>query len=523
MCFVRKFWLVIFQVFFLTSVLVGGFTSCTTSDTEDGFEDELNAELDDMDGESLDDAEVAEDDGTDATDEAEGDITADADDDFSDENFDEKSQASQTADASEDDGDTDKPDDEFAAEDAGNPIATADAGASGDDLAEQDLAKELDKGTEKTAATGGQEQPNQQIVPYPDEPTSAENNIPEGLKASADEPVITPAGDGATAAAPDATTAPNSAGVAMGTITSKDAGISNDPFEQITSGPSVPTEDIGSADPLVAEVDPPLPAEKAAKEIVPVAKVEKDPFYKNERLMNTVYIARPGDDLGTISQKIFNEDRKAALLEDNPHVTKGVEPGDKIYYNSPNRPDDRKAVLSYYEDNKMAPLYYITKKGDDIQKIGRSVLGFEDAWKEVWAENESLQTQALLPAGLKIRYWTGNEMKMASEPPTPAATEPPPQQVASVKEEVPIDLPPAEPAALPAEDPGLRLNDPTPLPSDTFVSAPAIDSADKDSNLMTMAGGAIAALAILALVAIQIKNRKRENPGMPPSLDFNKV
>jgi len=498
---VRKFFLLLAQVIFLIGLMVAGFTSCSTSDGEDGFEGEINAELDDMDGASLDDATVAEDDSSSGADDAESGMTADNDDEFSDENFDESGKA--------------KPSDtEFAAEDTEKPADTNTS--STDDLAEQDLQNELGKGGKETetASSSVQPKPNDQIIPYPEEPTGA--NIPPGLKADPSEAPV---------AATDATpvSAPSSAGVATGTITSKEASMSNDPFEQITAAPTVPQEDIGQSDPLVTEVDPPLPSLKAAKEIVPVSKVERDPFFRNERLMNTVYIARPGDDLGTISQKIFNEDKRAILLEDNPHVTKGVEPGDKIYYNSPNRVEDKKTILSYYEDNNMSPMYYITKKGDDIQKIGRQVLGFEEAWKEVWAVNDSLQTQALLPSGLKLRYWTGNEMKMQVAAPAPAATEPPPQMAAKEEPpEIPMDIP-SDPAPIPTDDPGLRLSEPSPLPSESLPSAPMVENADKESNLMTMAGGAIAALAILALIAIQIKNRRKDSMGMPPSLDFNKV
>jgi len=522
---VRKFWLVLFQVLFLINVSAVVLTACSTNNSEDGFGDELNSELDDMDGGSLDDADVADTGDTKTADEAEGDITADNNDDFSDENFGDDG-GKKTADAGS------PSDSEFAAEDApakgDSAAAGTDTPSATDDLAEKDLQNELGKGgapkeaPTAIAGTNGQVQQNDQIVPYPDEPTAPAANLPEGLKADPNEAAVV-------AASAKDVTVPNSAGVTTGTITAKDnMALGGDPFDQITSGPAVPNEDIGVSDPLVAEVDPPLPSKKAAQEVVQVSKVEKEPFFKNERLMNTVYIARPGDDLASISHKIFNEDRVGMLRDDNPHVAKGVEAGDKIYYNSPNRPDDKKAVLSFYEDNKMAPTYYVTKKGDDIQKIGRQVLGFEDGWKEVWAVNDSLQTQAMLPSGLKLRYWTGNEMKMHDPAPAPAATEMPAPQPMAAKEpqpEQPIDLPPSEPAALPAEDPGLKLNnDPAPMPSETAATAPTIENPDKDNAFFVYGGLGIAVLGIGGMIAIQVKNRKRGAAGgMPPSLDFNKV
>lgn len=463
---VRKSFLQIVLCFLLIPTFL---LSCTTSENgaeDESVEGELNSELDDMSGVS-DDSVAEGDAGTgdvdDIEDGASGDATADA------------------GDGGEDD--------DFFAEDASQP-------AESQDLAEKDLQQELEKG---------------------DAP-------PADASAMTEEPPIEPApvaGNSGPAATSSA-------------VTSKETPISApDGFEAVAP-PSIktPNEDLGISDPLIAEVDPPLPGEKVAKDAVPVSKIRKEPFgSKAGRLMNAIYIARPGDDGGTISQKLFDKDMKAMLEEDNEDMRRGVNVGDKIYYNSPNRPDDKKEMLTYYEDKKLPAQYYITKDNDNIQKIGREVLGYDDAWKEIWATNESLQTQAMLPAGLKIRYWSGNEMaEPPPEAPIMAAVDPvdttsggsTPAATVSPEPETLPDLTEAS-----TEDPGLPPTDATPMPAEIATSAP--DAApptlakEGGDSLLTIAGVAIIGLAVLTLVAIQIKNRKRDDGSIPPSLEFTKV
>lgn len=519
----KKISLPILCVALLMALLGFGMVSCTTGDGEgESVEGELNAEFDDIEGgEDGGDFNAEDTDVADAGSDAESDASSINDEDFDDAEFaddsggeSDSSTASTDAGADDEISDEDFEDDEFLAEDAEQPKQQ-----SYDDLAEKELEKELGKETGAAgtvAATPPPVPPVDEPAPVPPPPPVAATDLPPVDDMDVTDPAASPM--------------PSSAGVATGTIATPDSLPTNDSFQQINPGPDLPQEDLGVSDPLVSEVDPPLPSMKAAQEVVPVAKVERNPFFRNERLMNTVYIARPGEDLAGISQKIYNEDKVALLLADNPYVAKGVETGDKLYYTSPNRPDDKKVIMTYYEDNKMAPMYYVTKKGDDIQKIGRQILGYEDAWKEVWAVNESLQSQALLPAGLKLRYWSGNELKTVA----PAYTPEPAPQVTVMKEEpaeVPMDLPPAEPtASLPMEDPGLASD--SAMPQDSMSPPPSgfdghasvsPSTGDNSSSLMTIAGGAIIGLAILALVAIQIKNRKRDDSGMPPSLEFTKV
>jgi hypothetical protein len=487
------------------------FTACTTDDgTKSAVEGELDSELDDLAG---------------SEDSIDGDTSKTAEVDLEGE-VDLESNLQKDSLSSEDD--------EFLAEDS--PAPNTDSGNDADMMAESDLDKELNKSKEAAGSDKKDEFADFPSAPA-DEPVADEfqaTATPSAPPPVPADPPIAPAS--AEPLVGDAVDGDMAAAGAGTVITSKESTPGPEGFEFVNPAPLLPKDDLGESDPLTTEVDPPLPSLKAAQELVQVAKIDKNPFFVNERLMNTVYIARPNEDLGTISQKIYNEDRIAHLLADNPNVSRGVAAGDKIYYTSPNRPDDKKAILTYYEDNKMAPAYYSTQQGDDIQKIGRRVLGFEDAWKEIWAINDGLQTQALLPAGLKIRYWSGNELKAGSADamsmPTTVESAPSvaPEKVETA--EVPIDIP-ASPdmGMVNTEDPGMASSsmnsEPVPLLPDSSFAPPTADtpsvSQQNTGSIATMAGIAIVALAVLGLIAIQIKNRKRGDMGIPPSLEFTKV
>ena len=72
--------------------------------------------------------------------------------------------------------------------------------------------------------------------------------------------------------------------------------------------------------------------------IIPLNKIISVPYRKAGYLVNAIYIARPGDTLEGISQKIYGFDQSDDLRKINPHLrSRLVKVGDKIYYNSPFR------------------------------------------------------------------------------------------------------------------------------------------------------------------------------------------
>lgn len=138
---------------------------------------------------------------------------------------------------------------------------------------------------------------------------------------------------------------------------------------------------------------------------IPVKKIKTEPFYRNGRLLNTVYIVRKETKLSKISQKIFGKDKSSILLEDNPHLARGAKTGDKVYYNSPLRSNDSSTMKIAYEDVGAAAEEYVTRAGDNIRRFSERLLGFQDAWKEVWATNANVQSKNEVDQGLVLQYW----------------------------------------------------------------------------------------------------------------------
>ncbi len=299
----------------------------------------------------------------------------------------------------------------------------------------------------------------------------------------------------------------------------------------------LPQDDLGVADPLVDEEKDP-----ETRTWVPVVKVKTDPFFRNQRLMNAVYVARPKEGFSDISQKIYGDDRVADLRADNPHLEKGIDPGDKIYYNSPNRPDDKTQLKLYYEDIGLKPQYYLTKNGDNMRRLGLKLLGFPEGWKEIWAINQQVDSKTILPDNLDIKYWTGEESRIETPVAineTPVATEP--TEVTSAgtvndpfgssrdfpeEPELPVE-PPLPEATLAMPNQQLQpevLPEIEPFPEQVIQQPnPVVSQEAQNESLLSIGALALLLMAGVALVAIQIKKRKDSTGVSPHSLEYTQV
>ena len=167
----------------------------------------------------------------------------------------------------------------------------------------------------------------------------------------------------------------------------------------------------------------PTPVAKTSSGGSPLLKISGTTPYqsKDGGWINTVYVARPGEKLEEISQKIFGADKTKDLkaIKENSYLKwRAPKGGDKVYYVSPNRPDDSAKTLMYFEDMGMVPETYVAKKGENLKKVSKELLGYDGAWKEVWTSN-AVESKVSLKEGEMIRYWkTGGEV-MAMTPPSP--------------------------------------------------------------------------------------------------------
>lgn len=275
--------------------------------------------------------------------------------------------------------------------------------------------------------------------------------------------------------------------------------------------------------PAYAAMPDPVEEKPAPKPVASLQKVKSAPFREGKILANAVYFARPGDSLSSISQTIYGSDRTKDLKAVNPVLKRrDVRPGDKVYYNSPNRPDDEARMLTWHEDNGMMPEVYVAKSGDNIREVSKKLLGYSDAWKEVWSSND-LESKGRMEEGTQIRYWTS--VAMAAAPPAPEmpaqqqemAQLPPPSEATAelppppMPEEMQMaqnDLPPPPPPP-PMEQ--MAPPPPPPPPAPEMVADAPTEEAPMDED-MTLALTAVmlAAAGMAALIVVRKKRKQKE-------------
>ncbi|HEY8272702.1 MAG TPA: LysM domain-containing protein [Pseudobdellovibrionaceae bacterium] len=270
------------------------------------------------------------------------------------------------------------------------------------------------------------------------------------------------------------------------------------------------------------------------KPVAAYRKVEQAPWKEGGKLLNTVYVARNGDSWGSVSQMIYGTERVSELKKMNPSIKgRKLKVGDKVYYNSPHRPDDSVKVLTFYEDSGIAPEVYIAKSGDNLKKVAKELFGSEQGWKELYATND-FESKAALDEGTQIKYWRtvpAEPKEVAQAQPTmptpPTSLPPAPPQM----NEAPPPPAPSEPIAEmppPPPPPDMAANEmapppPPPPPPVEAVAPPAAPPKDmakqnkvddaasplEDDQMTTLAAGAVVAVG-LALFMIMRRRRKKE-------------
>lgn len=304
------------------------------------------------------------------------------------------------------------------------------------------------------------------------------------------------------------------------------------PAEPIAEAPSF--ESSSSFD--SAATSTPVAEAASSAPPAPLRKIDSVPRMGSDgKPLNAVYIARPGDNFGKISERIFGDRSKLGYLRaENPFV-KTVRPGSKIYYNSPARPEDSSKVLTYFEDQGMMPEVYVAQEGDNIRKVSENLLGYDRAWMEIWSTN-LVESKQVIAAGTELRYWKNMPAAPApgvteqttlagvsnTPPPMdPAMDLPPPPPPADMAANLPPPPPPMDPAMdlppppppedmaamdLPPPPPADALNPPPPPPPKKMAKAP---SSEGDQDLMTALGAGAVLVAGIALLMI-IRKRKQK-------------
>jgi len=206
-------------------------------------------------------------------------------------------------------------------------------------------------------------------------------------------------------------------------------------FDQQTLNQEVPSQ--SSVPSEVKSADEPKPS------FIPLNKIIRFPYRRAGYLVNAVYIARPGDTLESVSQKIYNINQTDRLLQINPHLqSRSVKVGDKIYYNSPLRPDDNSRLLFYYQDVNAPSSVHTLSPGDNIRLVASQLLGHPNSWKEVWATNPELESKGEITESINIVYWPKTAMTVTKASESPSIEEKLVSQQDA--ENMPEEIPPLE-------------------------------------------------------------------------------
>jgi hypothetical protein len=217
----------------------------------------------------------------------------------------------------------------------------------------------------------------------------------------------------------------------------------------------------------------------AASEKPPVTsllKVNPIPEKVGDQILNAVYIARPGDNYNKISTMIYGStDKVADLKKANPGIKK-IKASQKVYYNSPKRPLDDSIVMNYYEDMGIPAEIYVAKENDDLKKVSKGLLGFSDAWKEVWATN-AVESKSKLALGTELKYWKGAPILSAGADASPNKDSAMPLSKASGTDQAALPPPSPEPVAQmpsppPPPEPATQTPPPPPPPPEPVAQMP---------------------------------------------------
>lgn len=266
----------------------------------------------------------------------------------------------------------------------------------------------------------------------------------------------------------------------------------------MTSEPSATETQVATPEP---EAESPKPVAASLK------KVATQPWKVGKTLANAVYIVRDGDSVESISQKVFGSaDKTKQLCRVNAfNCNRGIKVGDKMYYNSPQRPTDEAVVKTFYEDANIAPQMYTAKAGDNIRNLGKELLGHERSWMELWATND-VESKGDLEEGTQLRYWPSTEVAVLVQNLASAETATPPTDAAAMgsggETAAPVDMgqapptqdlaaqtPPvaADPNAVPPPaEQAPAVGDPAappPLPQDVAANPPAAGEQQASSDL----------------------------------------
>ena len=243
------------------------------------------------------------------------------------------------------------------------------------------------------------------------------------------------------------------------------------------------------------------------KKWISYKKIKNQPYNVAGFLVNAVYIVREGESINSISQKVFGSEQGVNhLYAINPHLkARTVKVGDKIYYQSPNRPQDVNQLLFYFEDRGISPQYHEIQAGENIRTIASQLLGDPNSWKEIWATNPDVDSKGELDRTITVKYWPQDGTQQDREMPQPEPEpilEPEPEPSIPEPEELLPEPEPSDPEQPPIGEKELPIDE---------EKKPSSNKGLKGFSQKDMIVGAV--LVVFALIfgiAIMKKRKKKE-------------
>jgi hypothetical protein len=145
---------------------------------------------------------------------------------------------------------------------------------------------------------------------------------------------------------------------------------------------------------------------------IPVKKMKDEPYRQNGILLNALYIVREGENFKTIGEKIYGQGSASNLAKLNPFLNpRRLKVGEKVYYNSPNRPNDENSMLFYYDDIGRTPQYRQVEVGENIRDVSQKLLGHPRSWMEIWATNPEVVSKATVERAYRVKYFSKNNVQ----------------------------------------------------------------------------------------------------------------
>ena len=316
-----------------------------------------------------------------------------------------------------------------------------------------------------------------------DEPLATSEENTDDLFSS-DDPVVdtTTPGDSMASGGSYSDTAQSEMSEDIDVVSPDEYGFNNDVLAEDKSASDLLAEDISVDDVDYGSYGEPSTPVATEKTYIPVKKMRTVPYTKNGVLVNAIYFVRQGDSLNSIGQKIYGSGSGVDFTIVNPHLKSGnLKVGQKVYYNSPQRPQDNSRLLTYYQDVQAPMLTYAARESENIRDLSENLLGHPRSWMEVWATNMEVESKWALEAPYQIRYWKGGGFN-----PTPAAQPTLAQNDSSFDNQANLDMAPEENPFDNQNAPAKTEPETSPFETDLAMDDTSFDDTSSPANAGTV-------------------------------------